>query len=52
MIKLTETLVRLAGDGNLRHDGPLAVVVRRLVVAVVDVVGDARLGEALGEVLG
>ena len=42
----------MTGNRNLLREGPLAVVVGRLVIAVVDVVRDARLGETLAQVLG
>ena len=48
----TEILGRLAGNGNLLRDGPLAVVLVRLVVALVDVVGDARFDEPLAQITG
>lgn len=50
--KHTEILGWLAGDGYLLHERPLAVVLDRLVVALVDVVGDSRLGEPLAQVPG
>jgi len=48
----TQILSRLAGNSHLRHNRPLAVVVRGLVIAVVDMVGDASLGKSLAQVLG
>ena len=42
----------LAGYGDFLHDGPLDVVCRGLVVALIDVVWDTGFEEPLAEVLG